>query len=295
MAKELGKESDYELFMNRAENYKKVFDSESQFMRPRLADGTWLPILADNTQEIVQNDQHSYYKYFDPLLVGRRPNRHYTESNAWQYLWSVQHDPAGLIGLLKGNEAFSSRLDTFFTMTPSITPPKYVGVVGTIGQYVHGNQPSHHVAYLYNYAQKPWLTQEKARYIMEQLYRTGPGGLPGNEDMGSLSSWYVLSAMGIYPVTPGSPQFAFGSPLFEEVTIHLPEGKEFVIQAMNNPSQNKYIQSATLNGKSFDRSWISHAEIMAGGMLEFIMGPEPNKQWAASLESVPYSMSRSGN
>ncbi len=295
MAKELGKESDYELFMNRAENYKKVFDSESQFMRPRLADGTWLPILADNTQEIVQNDQHSYYKYFDPLLVGRRPNRHYTESNAWQYLWSVQHDPAGLIGLLKGNEAFSSRLDTFFTMTPSITPPKYVGVVGTIGQYVHGNQPSHHVAYLYDYAQKPWLTQEKARYIMEQLYRTGPGGLPGNEDMGSLSSWYVLSAMGIYPVTPGSPQYAFGSPLFEEVTIHLPEGKEFVIQAMNNPSQNKYIQSATLNGKSFDRSWISHAEIMAGGMLEFIMGPEPNKQWAASLESVPYSMSRSGN
>jgi predicted alpha-1,2-mannosidase len=295
MAREMGKEGDYALFMNRAGNYKNVFDIESQFMRPRKADGTWLPFLADNTQEIVQNGQHSYYKYFDPLLVGRRPNRHYTESNAWQYLWSVQHDPAGLIGLLNGNEAFSSRLDTFFTMTPSITPPKYVGVVGTIGQYVHGNQPSHHVAYLYNYAQKPWLTQEMARRVMNQLYRTGPGGLPGNEDMGSLSSWYVLSAMGLYPVTPGSPQYAIGSPIFEEATIHLPEGKEFLISAVNNSSQNKYIQSATLNGNSFDRSWISHAEIMAGGKLEFIMGPEPNKHWAASPESVPYSMSTSGN
>ncbi|MDZ7608059.1 MAG: glycoside hydrolase family 92 protein [Cyclobacteriaceae bacterium] len=179
-------------------------------------------------------------------------------------------------------------------MTPSITPPKYVGVVGTIGQYVHGNQPSHHVAYLYNYAQKPWLTQEMARHVMDQLYRTGPGGLPGNEDMGSLSSWYVLSAMGIYPVAPGSPQYAIGSPLFDEATIRLPEGKKFVISAINNSPQNKYIQSATLNGDLFNRSWIGHAEIMTGGMLEFVMGPEPNKQWAASPESVPYSMSKDG-
>ena len=191
MAGKLGKVDDYNLFMSRANNYKNVFDSVSRFMRPKKADGSWLPEIGENQQEIIQNGEHSYYKYFDPLLVGRRPNRHYTESNAWQYLWSVQHDPVGLIDLLGGNEQFAERLDHFFTMSPTISPPKYVGVVGTIGQYVQGNQPSHHVAYLYNYAQKPWLTQNMARQVTEQLYRSGQGGLCGNEDMGSLSSWYV--------------------------------------------------------------------------------------------------------
>jgi len=291
MAKAMGKEDDYQLFINRADNYKNVFDEETKFFRPKSANGAWLPKLENNTQEIVKTGKHSYYKYFDPMLVGRRPNRHYTESNAWQYLWSVQHDPAGLIDLLGGNDTFSGRLDQFFTITPTISPPKYVGVVGTIGQYVHGNQPSHHVAYLYNYAQKPWQTQQMSRKVMDQLYRTGPGGLCGNEDMGSLSSWYVLSAMGIYPVTPGSTQYAIGSPIFDKVSLELENGKTFSFITKNNSKENMYIQSAKLNGESINRSWIDHAEIVNGGTLELMMGPEPNKSWASNPDSTPYSMS----
>lgn len=292
MARVMGKEDDYQLFIKRAGNYKNVFDSETEFFRPKNSDASWLPELKDNQQEIVKAGEHSYYKYFDPLLVGRRPNRHYTESNAWQYLWSVQHDPVGLIDLLGGNDAFCQRMDHFYKMTPTITPPKYVGVVGTIGQYVHGNQPSHHVAYLYNYAQKPWLTQQMSRQVLDQLYRSGPGGLSGNEDMGSLSSWYVLSAMGIYPVTPGSTQYAIGSPIFDEISLNLGDGNQFSFITTNNVPKNIYIQSATLNGEPFNRTWIDHAEIMKGGTLIFEMGPEPNKDWASNPDSVPFSMTK---
>ncbi len=292
MAKEMGKEEDYQLFMSRAGNYKNLFDSQTKFMRPKKSDGTWLPEIKDNEQEIVQVGDHSYYKYFDPMLVGRRPSRHYTESNAWQYLWSVQHDPAGLIKLLGGNDKFTERLDEFFEMTPTISIPKYVGVVGTIGQYVQGNQPSHHVAYLYNYAGKPWKTQEKSRQVMEQLYRSGQGGICGNEDMGSLSSWYVLSAMGIYPVTPGHTQYNIGSPVFDKVTLQLEGNMTFKITTENNSTANKYIQSATLNGETFNRSWIDHSEIMNGGTLNFVMGNKPNKNWANSPQDAPFSMSK---
>jgi len=213
------------------------------------------------------------------LLVGQRPNRHYTESNAWQYIWSVQHDVPGLIDLFGSVKNFAEKLDTFFEMSPLISPPKYVGVVGTIGQYVHGNQPSHHVAYLYNYAGQPWKTQYRVRQIMKQLYRPGPGGLCGNEDMGSLSSWYVLSAMGIYPVTPGSPVYMIGSPLFKKLTLETEKGRTFTVIAQNNSPENIYIQSARFNGQPFSRTWISHKEIVNGGVIEFVMGPKPNKKW----------------
>ncbi len=292
MAKEMGKEDDCRLFENRAYNYKKLYDSETRFFRPKKSDGSWLPEIKENAQEIVKTGDHSYYKYFDPLLVGRRPSRHYTESNAWQYLWSVQHDAQGMIDLFGGADKFTSRLDQFFSMTATITPPKYVGVVGTIGQYVHGNQPSHHVAYLYNYAQKPWKTQETTRKVMDLFYRTGPGGLCGNEDMGSLSSWFVLSAMGFYPVAPGNTQYAIGSPYFEEVIIDLPGGKEFKIRAQNNVRQNPYINSATLNDKTFNRTWIDHKEIMEGGVLEFEMALVPNSNWANEKNAVPYSLTK---
>ena len=173
----------------------------------------------------------------------------------------------------------------------SITPPKYVGVVGTIGQYVHGNQPSHHVAYLYNYAAQPWKTQYWVREVLKRFYRTGPAGLCGNEDMGSLSSWYLMSSMGLYSVTPGSSQYVIASPLFDEVSFGVKDGKTFKIITHNNSDKNRYIQSATLNGKPFDRSWIDHSEIMAGGELVFEMGDQPNKTWATSKTSVPYSQS----
>jgi predicted alpha-1,2-mannosidase len=292
LAKELGKKEDYQLFMKRAGNYKNLWDAQTQFMRPKKADGSWLEALNGREQEIVKEGEHSYYKYFDPLLVGKRPNRHYTESNAWQYIWSVQHDVQGLINLFGNKKAFAGKLDTFFEMSPNISAPKYVGVVGTIGQYVHGNQPSHHVAYLYNYAGEPWKTQLRARQVTEELYRSGPGGLCGNEDMGSLSSWYVLSAMGIYPVTPGEAIYTIGSPLFGKATLDLEKGKTFSIIAENNSSVNKYIQSATLNGKQLARTWISHKEISDGGTLVFKMGAEPNKNWGSKPEDAPPSMSK---
>ncbi len=292
LAEALGKKADAELFYKRAQNYKNVYDPGTQFMRPRKKDGTWLPEKGNNEQDTVFVGNHRYYQYFDPLLVGRRPMRHYTESNAWQYLWSVQHDAKGLVDLLGGDEAFNKRLDTFFEMDASISEPKYVGVVGTIGQYVQGNQPSHHVAYLYNYASAPWKTQIRTREIMQKLYRTGPGGLCGNEDMGSLSSWFILSSMGIYPVTPGSSQYAIGSPLFEEVEIKVKDNKIFSIVAQNNSAKNIYIQSATLNGKPFNRTYIDQSEIMAGGELVFEMGPTPNKSWGVSAEARPYSFSK---
>ena len=294
MAQELGKEEDYTLFMQRAKNYENLFDTETNFMRPKNHDGSWLKSCETLPAEIIKKGEHTYYGCFDPLLVGRRPSRNYTESNAWQYIWSVQHDVNGLINLFPTKEDFVSKLDTFFTMSPEISAPKYVGVVGTIGQYVHGNQPSHHVAYLYNYAGMPWKTQEKARQVMD-LYRTGPGGICGNEDMGSLSSWYVLSAMGIYPVSPGQNVYVIGSPLFDEASIQLdnPNGKSsFTIKANNVSLINKYIQSANLNGNPMTKSWLSHEEIINGGVLSFEMGPEPNKEWGSNLEDIPPSMTR---
>jgi predicted alpha-1,2-mannosidase len=292
LAKALGKNEDYEMFIRRAANYRNLWDKQTQFMRPRKADGTWLEEIGSHEQEIAKDGDHTYYRCFDPLLVGRRPNRYYTESNAWQYIWSVQHDIQGLIDLFGGKEPFVRKLDTFFTMSPDITPPKYVGVVGTIGQYVQGNQPSHHVAYLYDYAGEPWKTQKWVREICSTLYRTGPGGLCGNEDMGSLSSWYVLSTMGIYPVTPGSRYYSIGSPLFGELTLDNGNGKTFTIKAIDNSDRNIYIQSATLNGKPFTRTWITQDEILEGGSLVFRMGPEPNKSWGTGKEDTPPSMSK---
>ena len=289
MALALGKDDDFELFMNRALNYKNIWDKETEFMRPRKSDGSFLEMADGKEQEIIKENGHQYYKYFDPLLVGVRPNRHYTESNAWQYIWSVQHDIRGLISLFGSNDKFNRKLDTFFEMDPAISGPKYIGVVGTIGQYVHGNQPSHHVAYLYNYSGEPWKTQQRVRQICEQLYRSGPGGLCGNEDMGSLSSWYVLSSMGLYPVTPGSTTYNIGSPLFGKVTISTGNDKEFIIEARNNFVGNRFIQSATLNGNPLNRPWISHEDIMNGGSLIFKMGPEPNKEWGN--DNPPPSMS----
>ena len=294
MAKELGKEDDYQLFMQRAMNYENLFDPGTNFMRPRKLDGSWLESCGGSPAEIIRDGEHSYYGCFDPLLVGRRPNRYYTESNAWQYIWSVQHDVGGLISLFGETESFIEKLDSLFIMSPEISEPKYVGVVGTIGQYVHGNQPSHHVAYLYNYAGVPWKTQEKVRQVME-LYRTGPGGICGNEDMGSLSSWYVLSAMGIYPVCPGQNVYVIGTPLFEEATIKLDtpyNAGEFTIRANMVSPENIYIQSAILNGEPMNKSWLSHEEIVNGGTLIFEMGAEPNKEWGRNSPDIPPSMQR---
>ena len=274
LAKVLGKTADYEMFMKRAANYKNIIDTSTGFARPKNSNGEWL-------------------SPFDPKFIGQGNNRHYTEANAWQYTWFVPHDVQGLVNLEGGRENFVKKLDSLFT-TSSDVHSTVSDVTGLIGQYAHGNEPSHHTLYLYNYAGAPWKTQALARNVMDSLYHEGPAGLCGNEDMGQMSAWYVLSAMGFYPVAPGQNVYSIGSPEFSKVTIHLDKtyniGKLFVIETKNNSKANKYIQSATLNGKPLNKPWFDHAEIKSGGTLIFIMGPQPNKSWGSGKEAAPPSM-----
>ncbi len=275
LAKELGKTDDYDLFMKRASNYKNVIDVSTGFARPKDSNGSWL-------------------SPFDPKFIGQGKDRHYTEANAWQYTWFVPHDVQGLINLEGGREKFVEKLDSLFT-TGSDIHSTVSDVTGLIGQYAHGNEPSHHTIYLYNYACVPWKTQNMVRKAMDDLYSDGPAGLCGNEDMGQMSAWYVLSAMGFYPVAPGQNVYSIGSPEFSRVVIHLNKefnkANEFVVEARNNSKENKYIQSATLNGQTLDKPWFDHAVIKNGGKLIFLMGPEPNKNWGREQGAVPPSMS----
>ncbi|HEY5511426.1 MAG TPA: GH92 family glycosyl hydrolase [Prolixibacteraceae bacterium] len=275
MAKELGKMDDYELFIRRASNYKNVIDASTGFARPKDYNGKWL-------------------SPFDPKFVGQGKDRHYTEANAWQYTWFVPHDIQGLVHIEGGRERFVERLDSLFN-TSSEIHSTVSDVTGLIGQYAHGNEPSHHTAYLYDYAGAPWKTQEIVRTVMDSLYHSGPAGLCGNEDMGQMSAWYVLSTIGFYPVAPGQNVYVIGSPEFSKVTIHLDKSfknaAKFVIETRNNSKVNKFIQSATMNGKSLNKPWFDHAEIKNGGTLVFNMGPVPNKNWGSEPGDAPPSMS----
>jgi len=294
MARTLGKDEDYARFSKRARYYENLFDKQTGFMRPRMLDGSWLEMCLEYP-EIVYTDMHPYYSCFDPLWVGVSPNRHFTESSAWQYLWHIQHDVQGLINLMGGRLNFVSKLDTLFSMTPYESGSlQYAPLRSKIGQYVHGNEPVHHVAYLYNYAGEPWKTQKWVNEIRNKIYGVGPDGLCGNDDMGQMSAWYIFSAMGFYPVAPGQNIFAIGTPLFEEATLKFGEwfnNKEFTIKAEGVSSENVYIQSAKLNGEPYELSWIKHDDIIEGGTLVFKMGPVPNRKWGASPNVVPPSMS----
>ncbi len=262
-AKALGKDVDYELFSKRALYYQNVLDTLSKFARPKKSDGSWL-------------------EPFDPRFIGHGDQRHYTEANAWQYTWFVPHDAGGLISFLGGKEKFIEKLDSLFTVSSDI-PESVPDVTGLIGQYAHGNEPSHHITYLYNYAGAPWKTQKIVREVMDNFYDDGPAGLCGNEDMGQMSAWYIMSAMGFYPVAPGENIYAIGSPLFSKIIIHPDEKikniKNFTVEVRNNSAKNKYIQSASLNGIPLNKPFFDHAEIKNGGTLVFQMGPEPNKKW----------------
>ncbi len=276
LAKEAGKMEDYEMFMKRASNYKNIIDVTTGFARPKNSDGKWLTP-------------------FDPKFVGHGKDRHYTEANAWQYTLFVPHDVQGVINLSGGRENFVAKLDTLFT-TSSEIKSTVADITGLIGQYAHGNEPGHHTVYLYNYAGVPWKTQFMARKVMDELYGPEPAGLCGNEDMGQMSAWYVLSAMGFYPVAPGQNVYSIGSPEFSKVTIHLDQNfgnaAKFVIETKNNSVKNKYIQSATLNGKPLNNPWFDHSEIKNGGTLVFRMGAEPNKSWGSALTAAPPSITK---
>lgn len=201
------------------------------------------------------------------------------ESNGWQYFWSVQHDIDGLVGLSGGTERFTQKLDSMFTFHPSADDELPIFSTGMIGQYAHGNEPSHHVSYLFNKVNEPWKTQKYVAQIMHEFYTNTPGGLCGNEDCGQMSAWYVFSAMGFYPVNPISGNYEIGTPMFPKAQLHLSNGKTFTVIAHNVSHENIYIQSVKLNGAPYDKCYITHQQIMDGATLEFEMGKEPGTVW----------------
>ena len=261
----LGEKEDYERYLTRAQSYKNVFDRSTGFMRPR-SNGNWI-------------------EPFDP----REVTFAFTEANSWQYTFFVPQDISGLMKLMGGRGQFARKLDQLFAADSRTTGREQADITGLMGQYAHGNEPSHHIAYLYNYAGEPWKTQARVRQIMDQFYKPTPDGLIGNEDCGQMSAWYVLSAAGFYPVTPGSRVYAIGSPLFPEVRFRLENGKSFTIKAHDVSDRNVYIQAATLNGKPYAKSFLSHDDLMAGGELVFQMGPRPNRHWGTGVGNEPES------
>jgi predicted alpha-1,2-mannosidase len=270
IANELGKEEDRDKFLAYSQNYKNHFDPSTGFMRGKKRDGSWVTP-------------------FSPTHSDHRTSV-YIEGNAWQYSWFVPHDVRGLVGLFEEEEAFISKLDSLFTLSSTIEGSNVSkDISGLIGQYAHGNEPSHHVAYLYNYAGAPWKAQERLYQIMTELYDNTPDGLSGNEDCGQMSSWYVLSSMGLYPVNPADGNYVFGTPMFDRTEIQLDEGKTFTIEAENLSEQNYYIQEVSLNGEPYTRTYLPHNVITKGGKLLFVMGPEPNPDYGSSPEDYPPS------
>ena len=251
MAQRMGKEEDAAYFAKRADFYKNLFDKETQFMRPRNADGSWK-------------------SPFNPSQVAHMESTggDYTEGNAWQYTWHVQHDVPGLIELFGGEQAFLNKLDSLFTLKLETTQ---ADVTGLIGQYAHGNEPSHHITYLYTLAGRPERTQELIREIFDTQYRPEPDGLCGNDDCGQMSAWYMFSAMGFYPVDPVSGNYVFGAPQLPEIVLNLADGKTFTIIAEGLSKEHKYIDCITLNGEPYTKNYISHEDILKGGTLVYKM------------------------
>ncbi len=262
IAKELGKEEDYNYFLDRSRAYEHLFDSETGFMRGKNETGT------------------AWKEPFDPKYSAHRVHAEYTEGNAWQHSWFVLHDVENLIKMHGGEDNFTTKLEQLFTESSEITGENVsVDISGLIGQYAHGNEPSHHIAYMYNYANKPWKTQYWVREILKTQYNSTPEGLSGNEDCGQMSAWYVFSAMGLYPYSPASGEYQIGSPIFEKSTIKISENISFIIEAESTSNENIYIQSATLNGAIFNSTTLTHKELVEGGTLHFVMGNTPNKNW----------------
>ncbi len=258
LAKQLGKTEDYKYFYKRSQSYRDFyFDKQTKFMRGVTSD-------------------HKFREPFDPFSTVHRQDD-YTEGNAWQYVWLVPHDVHGLVAAFGGEKPFVSKLDSLFIVNGDMGADASPDITGLIGQYAHGNEPSHHILYMYNYVGQPWKGAEKIRYVLANLYHDDFDGLSGNEDVGQMSAWYILSSVGFYQVDPAGGRYVFGSPLFDEATLNVGNGKTFRVVAHNNSSENKYIQSAKLNGKPYTRSYIDFKDIVRGGTLEFVMGNKPSQ------------------
>ncbi len=259
-------EEDFRFYSSKGQFYRSLYDSKTGFMRPKSSDFRW-------------------FEPFDPT----KSSGNYTEGNAWQYSMFVLQDINGLINLMGGDEKFETWLDDCFSQKTDQSEMPSGDVTGLIGQYAHGNEPSHHMAYLYNFAGKPWKTQEVVAKILSGLYSDRADGLCGNDDAGQMSAWYVFSSMGFYQVTPGLPYYVIGSPVFDKVTIHLENGKDFTIRTKKAGSKNIYIQSATLNGNDYSKSFLNHSDIMNGGEMVFTMGDSPNQSWGSKSEDRPHT------
>lgn len=258
LAKQLGKTEDYKYFYKRSQSYRDFyFDKQTKFMRGVTSD-------------------HKFREPFDPFSTVHRQDD-YTEGNAWQYVWLVPHDVHGLVAAFGGEKPFVSKLDSLFIVNGDMGADASPDITGLIGQYAHGNEPSHHILYMYNYVGQPWKGADKIRYVLANLYHDDFDGLSGNEDVGQMSAWYILSSVGFYQVDPAGGCYVFGSPLFDEATLNVGNGKTFCVVAHNNSSENKYIQSAKLNGKPYTRSYIDFKDIVRGGTLEFVMGNKPSQ------------------
>lgn len=267
MAKAMGKEDIYRTYIERSQNYINVFDGSTGFFRAKRMDGNW-------------------ETPFNPLEVGRA----YTEASAWQYRFFAPHDIYGMEQLFGGKDAFVTALDSIFTVEGGVEGD-LVDITGVIGQYVHGNEPSHHIAYLYNYVGQPWKTQAMTRRLLHEMYHPTPEGIIGNEDCGQMSAWYILSSLGIYSVCPGSNEFALTTPLFEKATIKLANGKTLTIAA-NNPKKNVYISKVELNGKQIDTNFVTYTNLMEGGELRFTLTDKPDMVRGTSAEASPYSYTK---
>lgn len=267
MAQEMGKEDIYQKYIERSQNYINVFDGSTKFFRPKRMDGNW-------------------ETPFNPVEVGRA----YTEATAWQYRFFAPHDVNGMVQLFGGKEEFITALDSIFTVESGVQGD-LVDITGLIGQYVHGNEPSHHIAYLYDYVGQPWKTQEMTRRLLHEMYKPVPEGIIGNEDCGQMSAWYILSSLGFYSVCPGSNEFALTSPLFERAVVNLANGKTLTILA-NDPKKNIYISKVELNGKRIDTNFITYAQLTGGGELRFTLTDIPDKTRGISAEAAPYSYTR---
>ena len=270
MAKKMGKQEDADLYARRAMYYKQYFDSEIKFIRPKMDDGSW------RTPYDPANSIH---------MVGD-----FTEGNGWQYTFFAPHDVYGLIELFGGDEEFITKLDAFFVNNGSMGETASADITGLIGQYAHGNEPSHHIAYMYAYAGQQWKVAEKVRFIMDEFYTDKPDGVIGNEDCGQMSAWYVMSSMGFYQENPSDGVFVFGSPRFDKMTVKVRGNNTLIIEAENNSKENIYIQEVYFNGKPYEKSYITYDELIAGGTLKFVMGPKPNKNFGAAKENRPQAV-----
>ena len=274
-AEKLGHKDIAETYYKRAANWRNNFNTKDGFVEPRLADGT-------------------YRKPFDPARAGNDSG--FTEGNAWQYSWYQPQDEQGLINLLGGPDKLVAKLDEMFDQ--KVDPAKYADVEdisGMIGQYIHGNEPSHHLPYLYDYAGQPWRTQARLKQIVDSQYKPTTDGLVGNDDLGQMSAWLLFTSLGFYPVAPGTNEYVIGRPFVERAVLHLPNGKTLVINADHLSDTNAFVQSVTLNGKPLDRVFVRHEELMAGGELHFVMSSKDSAAWSLHAHAMPYSMSTADN